>query len=94
MANDDERGIGETHTNLAIRQTIVDGAEAEAEIEIPGWQPGSSIKSVIDWTAGEDVTADFTESENGMVGGIDSSESSLLVLFIAAHPKGGSLTRS
>lgn len=101
--NNDERGVGESHTNLAIRLVPVAGGAA-GPLTVPGWTPGSSIKSVllVTFTAGTpdtlthtDLTAEFTETATGIdnTGGTATTGSTLLVLFIAAHPKGGSLTR-
>jgi hypothetical protein len=69
--NNSTTGVGETHTNLAIRQTVAAGVAAGTPIVPTGWVKGSSVKSVVT-LAGVDRTADFTET--------------LLSLFIAAHP--------
>jgi hypothetical protein len=92
--NNDETGIGETHTNLAIRQTVVAG-DVAGPLVVPGWIEGSSLKSVINLTAGTDLTDEFQETATGIdnAGGTSTATSTLLVLFVAAHPKGGSLTR-
>lgn len=87
-------GFGETHSNLAIRQTVVAGAAAGI-IAIPGWIPGSSLKSVVDITTPADLTAAFKESPTGMTnaGGSTTAGKTLLVLWIAMNPKGAPLTR-
>lgn len=93
--NNDETGVGETHTNLAIRQTVIAGGAA-GPLVVPGWQEGNSLKSVINLTAGTDLTDEFTEDATGIdnTGGTSTAAATLLVLYIARHPHGGSLTRS
>lgn len=97
-------GVGETHTNLAVRQVITPGAAAGANITVAGIKPGDSLKAVLGITLVEGAPNTITPANHdpnaftiggGVIssGTIGTAGQTLIVTFIARHPKGGSLNR-
>ncbi len=74
---------GETHTNIALRQTIVAGAAA-GDITVTGIEVGDKLVSVLD-IAGVDLTSEFTVTAADTInndGGTSSAASFVIVTYL------------
>jgi len=87
--NNDQRGVGETHTNLAVRLNVVSPGTGGV-YRPPGWKVGSSVKGVLAGTT--DLMENVVESADGFTLSAGGG-GAVTVLWIAAHPRGGSLQR-
>lgn len=97
--------MSESHMDLALRTDVVAGAVA-GDVAVADINEGDVLKSVIfhdpdDGGAGvsglTDVTDEFTIASDGTInndGGTDTSNGQLIVIWIAADPRGGDLNRS
>lgn len=88
--------MSESHTDLALRQTVVAGAAA-GDVTVTGIKTTDKLKAVIDLTAPADLTSEFTISAANTInntGGTSSAGSGpLLVTYIASDDRGGDLNR-
>lgn len=84
--------MSESHTDLAIRQTIVAGAVA-GDVTVTGIKTRDVLKWVLD-IAGADLTSEFSITAANTInntGGTSSAASQLLVGYISAAAGGGDL---
>lgn len=88
--------MSESHTDLAIRQTVASGGAA-GDITVTGIKPEDVLKSVVNLTDGTDLTDEFTITDDDTInngGGTATTGDTLLVLYIKADPAGHDLNRN
>ncbi len=94
--------MSETHTNLALRVTVVDGGAA-GDHTVTGIKTNDVLKSVVhlegdgtQLTGAADLTDEFSITDDDTInndGGTSSANGVLLVVYIAADPSGADLNR-